>query len=160
MNHDSKIWNLPRKVQVFYKSGWHCKRTKFKSLSECERYLKGEIGEDTYISLNDNEVEDAASAEVLTTLCLNTVVCGTVMIGESAGTLQDTNEDMADKAESQADALRAMRIELEKFEGRMREIALMLTKDNGSRTLKAYKETLRTLKHNLRLFAKTIDMDW
>lgn len=82
MNHDSKIWDAPRKVEVSYKRGWQCKRTKFKSLAECEGYLKEEIGDDTYIHLPDKEVEGAASAEIITTLCGNTTVCGMVCCGE------------------------------------------------------------------------------
>ena len=85
MKHDSKIWNLPRRVEVFYKTGWQCKRTKFKSLAECEGYLKKEIGDDTYIHLPDREVEDAASAEVITTCASgNTTVCAMVSLGDAA----------------------------------------------------------------------------
>lgn len=157
MNHNSKIWNAPRKVEVSYKCGWQCKRTKFKSLAECEGYLKEEIGDDTYIHLPDNEVEDAASAEVITTLCGNTKICAIVLIGDAAWKGEDTVADLAQKALSQAEAIRAMQREMEKWETRMRDHAVILDSNGGREARSAYNETVRCVKSNMRLFAKTFD---
>lgn len=157
MNHDSKIWDAPRKVEVSYKCGWECKRKKFKSLAECEGYLREEIGDDTYIHLPDKEVENAAGAEIMTTLCGNTTVCGMVLIGEAAWKGEDTDADLAQKALSQAEAIRAMRIELGKCETRMRDHAASLDSKGGREARSAYNETVRCVKCNMRFFAKTFD---
>lgn len=154
MKHDSKIWNLPRKVEVSYKSGWQCKRTKFKSLAECEGYLKKEIGDDTYIHLPDREVEDAVSAEVITGLCGNTAVCAMVSLGDAAWKGKDTTADVAATAWAQAKALRAMREAMGKWEDRVRECAERLEKSNDRQARKDYGKTVRALKENIRLFAK------
>ena len=157
MNHDNKIWDAPRKVEVSYMCGWQCNRTKFKSLAECEGYLKEEIGDDTYIHLPDKEVEDAASAEVITTLCGNTKICAIVLIGEAAWKGEDTDADLAQKALSQAQALRTMRRELCAWEDRMREFAEKLESSDDRTARVAYRETVRIFKQNIMLFAKTFD---
>lgn len=78
--HDEKIWKAPRRVKVTYNKGWHGKRTSFKSLYDCEQYLKSLFSDDTHIVLPDEDVEDAASAEVLTMCCGNHKRCAVVLL--------------------------------------------------------------------------------
>lgn len=162
MNHDSRIWNLPRKVEVCYKQGWKCRRTKFNSLDVCEKYLTKEIGRDTYIHLPDEEVEDCASAEVITSLCGNSTVCATVLVGDAAWKGNGMDEEdrkiaLSHKAHEQMTALRAMRRELKRMERHMKEHAERLARDDSRMSRSLYRQTVRCVKHNIMLFARNFD---
>lgn len=76
----SKIWNEPRSVEVSYASGWKAGRRSFRSLAECEAYLKKQIGNDTYIDIPPEEVDGAADAPIYTKLAGNEVRCGTIIL--------------------------------------------------------------------------------
>lgn len=78
--HNEKIWNAPRKVRVNYERGWEGGRTVFHSLACCEKHLKEKFGDDTSIELLDEEVEDAASVEVITKVCGNYKRCAFVTV--------------------------------------------------------------------------------
>lgn len=78
--HNSKIWGKPRHIRVMYANGWSAGRSVFASLDCCEQYLKEQFGDETSIEILDEEVEDAASAEILTRFCGNYTRVGVVQI--------------------------------------------------------------------------------
>lgn len=78
--HNSKIWGKPRHIRVLFSKGWSARRSVFDSLDSCEQYPKEQFGDDTSIEIPDEEVEDAASAEILTKLCGNHTKVGVVQI--------------------------------------------------------------------------------